>query len=313
MDHPQPLRWLHHGVTTGARIDRDTRLTDSRSGRWPAAALLLVLTWLELVAPERTTLPVLRTAVALFVLVTIAGSLTFRRAWFRDGDPFQVLSRVYGQLAPLARRPDRRLVLRTPVYGPSLLPATRGLLATVSVLLGGTAYDSLSSDIRYAAWVQSTSAPVLLRTATLVATCLVVGLALLLAARVAARPAGVPGRGMGEQFAPSVIPMAAGYLVARYWSLAIYQGQRTLALLSDPLGTGADLLGTSGIVPGQALIAPTLVAAVQAVATVLGHVLGVVVAHDRAVRLFDRRSAVVGQVPLTVLHAVGGLSLLFAA
>lgn len=291
-------------------------MTDARPGMWPAAALLLVFSWLELVADDRTTLPVLRLAVAFFVLVGVGGSLVVGRAWFRDGDPFEVLSRVYGQLAPLARRPDRRLVLRTPVHGPSLLPARRGLLATVSVLLGGTAYDSLTSDIRYAAWVQSTSAPVLLRTATLVATCLVVGLALLLAAGVSARIAGVPGRGMGEQFAPAIIPVAAGYLVAHYWSLLIFQGQRTLALLSDPLGTGADLLGTAGIVPGQALIAPTLVAALQAGAIVLGHVLGIVVAHERAIRLFDRRSAVVGQVPLMVLmvlYTVGGLTLLFAA
>ncbi|MEO7060933.1 MAG: hypothetical protein ABI083_14525 [Lapillicoccus sp.] len=311
-----PLRWLHRGLTSLARIDRDTHLTDARPGMWPAAALLLAFTWLELVAEDRTTLPVLRVAVALFVLVGIAGSLSFGRAWFREGDPFEVLSRVYGQLSPLARRPDGRFALRTPVHGPSLLPARRGLLATVSVLLGGTAYDSLSSDIRYVAWVQSTSSPGVLRTATLVATCLVVGLALLLAARVAARIAGVPGHGAGEQFAPSVIPIAAGYLVAHYWSLLLYQGQRTLALLSDPLGTGADLLGTADLVPGQALIAPTLVATIQAGAIVLGHVLGIVVAHERAVRLFDRSAAVVGQVPLMVLmvlYTVGGLSLLFAA
>ena len=311
-----PVRWLHRGLTSVARIDRDSRLTDARPGMWPAAVLLLVFTWLELVAEDRTTLPVLRIATAFFVLVSIAGSLTFGRSWFREGDPFEVLSRTYGQLSPLARRADRRLALRTPVHGPGLLPARRGLLATVSVLLGGTAYDSLSSDIRYAAWVQSTSAPQLLRTATLVATCLVVGLALLLAARVAARVAGVPGRGMGEQFAPSIIPIAAGYLVAHYWSLFVYQGPRTLALLSDPFGTGADLLGTAGIRPGDALLTPALVATVQAGAIVLGHVLGVVVAHERAVRLFGARSAVVGQVPLMVLmvlYTVGGLSLLFTA
>jgi hypothetical protein len=45
-------------------------------------------------------------------------------------------------------------------------------------------------------------------------------------------------------------------------------------------------------------------------------VLGVVSAHDRAVKLFPRRSALVGQVPLLVVmvgYTVGGLLLLFAA
>ena len=54
----------------------------------------------------------------------------------------------------------------------------------------------------------------------------------------------------------------------------------------------------------------------QVCSVVTGHVLGVVLAHDRAVRLLPRRHAVVGQLPmLTVMvaYTVGGLSLLFAA
>ena len=45
-------------------------------------------------------------------------------------------------------------------------------------------------------------------------------------------------------------------------------------------------------------------------------VLGVVVAHERAVTLFPRRAAVIGQVPLLVLmvlYTVGGLTLLFSS
>jgi hypothetical protein len=52
------------------------------------------------------------------------------------------------------------------------------------------------------------------------------------------------------------------------------------------------------------------------VSVVTGHVLGVVLAHDRAVRLLPRRHAVVGQLPMLVLmvtYTVGGLSLLFGA
>jgi hypothetical protein len=98
------------------------------------------------VAPDRTTLLVLRIAVGLFVLISVVGSLTFGERWFREGDPFEVLSRLYGQLSPLGRRPDGRLVLRTPVHGPSLLAPRRGLLATAAVMLGGTAYDSLTAD-----------------------------------------------------------------------------------------------------------------------------------------------------------------------
>ena len=127
--------------------------------------------------------------------------------------------------------------------------------------------------------------------------------------------AGLPVRGLASAFAPSLLPIAAGYLVAHYWSLWVFEGTNGLARLSDPLGTGANWLGTAGIEPSYALIEPTLVATIQVVAIVTGHVLGVVLAHERAVSLFDRRVAVLGQVPLLVLmvcYTVGGLTLLFS-
>jgi hypothetical protein len=61
-------------------------------------------------------------------------------------------------------------------------------------------------------------------------------------------------------------------------------------------------------------VTPTIVADVQVAAIVVGHVLGVVVAHDRAVKLFPRSKAVVGQIPLLVLMVTLtclGLFLLF--
>jgi hypothetical protein len=310
-----PVRWLHRGIAALARIPRDFTLTDLDLGLWPAAAGLFAFTWLELVAPDRTTLLVLRIAVGLFVLVSIVGSLIFGERWFREGDPFEVLSRLYGQLSPLGRRPDGRLVLRTPVHGPSLLAPRRGLLATAAVLLGGTAYDSLTADIRYAGWVQSTAAPDLVRTATLLGVVLLVAGALHLAAAVSAWLAHMPVRGMAADLALSLLPIAAGYLVAHYYSLLVFQGPRTLALLSDPLGVGANWLGTGGVVPWGWPIQPTLVAVIQAGSIVVGHVLGVVVAHERAIRVLPHRAAVVGQVPLMVLmigYTVGGLSLLFS-
>jgi hypothetical protein len=47
----------------------------------------------------------------------------------------------------------------------------------------------------------------------------------------------------------------------------------------------------------------------------VGHVLGVVLAHDRAVALLPRNRAIVGQLPmlaLMVTYTVVGLTLLFA-
>ena len=55
-------------------------------------------------------------------------------------------------------------------------------------------------------------------------------------------------------------------------------------------------------------------ATIQAVSIVLGHLLGVFAAHERAITVLPRRAAVVGQMPLMVVmigYTVGGLTLLF--
>lgn len=98
-----PIRWIHLGVCRLARVDPDTAVVPYRLGYWPAAVGLFGFTWLELVAPERTSQLVLGTAVALFVVIDLLGAFLFGRIWFRWADPFEVLSRLYGALSPLGR------------------------------------------------------------------------------------------------------------------------------------------------------------------------------------------------------------------
>jgi hypothetical protein len=312
-----PIRWLHTGLTRLARLDPESSMTTWSPGYWPAALGLFAFTWLELIAPDRTTLMVLRVAIGSFVLVDLLGALVFGRGWFSRCDPFEVWSRLYGSLSPLARRPDGAWVLRTPLHGANAVPLDRGLLATAAVMLGGTAYDGFSAEQQWSNFVQSSELPSeLLKTAGLLGMCLVVALSLHLAAAVSARLAGMPVRGLAGQFAPSLLPIAAGYVVAHYWSLWILEGQNTLIKLSDPLGIGANWLGTAGLTANDAPLQPTLVATIQVVAIVTGHILGVVLAHERAVTLFERRHAVIGQVPLLVLmvgYTCGGLLLLFSS
>ena len=78
---------------------------------------------------------------------------------------------------------------------------------------------------------------------------------------------------------------------------------------------GDNWLGLTDWTVSYALVGPTAVAVIQVVAVVTGHVLGVVLAHDRTIALVPRRHAVVAQVPLLVLmvvYTLGGLTLLFS-
>jgi hypothetical protein len=312
-----PVRWLHTGLARLARLDPESSLTTWSPGYWPAALGLFAFTWLELISPDRTTLFVLRVAIGTYVLIDLLGALVFGRGWFARADPFEVWSRLYGSLSPLARRPDRVWVLRSPLRGANAVAVDRGLLATASVMLGSTAYDGFSSEPRWYTFVQSSDLPPeLLQTAGLLGMCLVVALLLHLAAAASGALAGVPVRGLAGQFAPSLLPIAAGYLIAHYWSLGVFEGQNTLVKLTDPLGTGANWLGTAGLTASPALLQPTLVATIQVVAIVTGHIMGVILAHERAITLFERRHAVIGQVPLLVLmvgYTCGGLLLLFSS
>ncbi len=157
---------------------------------------------------------------------------------------------------------------------------------------------------------------VLVDSLTLVAVVLVVGMAFAGCARAADAVAGHVTPGVVAAFATSLVPVAGGYVVAHYYSLLAFEGQNALIRLSDPLARDWNLLGLTGATAEPAVISPSLVVWVQVLAVVTGHVLGVVLAHDRAVRLFPRTRAVAGQLPLLVLMLVytgAGLLLLFAA
>lgn len=314
-----PIRSVHAALSWLLRTrpqDGLARLPES-VGYWPAAASLLAFAWLELVAPDNDTLPVLRTFFAAYLAVHLLAATYFGSAWFARGDGFEVYSSLVGRLSPLGRRGDGRLVLRNPLEGVAGTPVAPGLFAVVGVLLGSTAYDSFSNSPWWISHVQDSALSVrMTETLGLLAVVGLVTGAFTAATAVSGR--GVPGgsRRFVGQFAHTIVPIVVGYLVAHYWSLLVLVGQQTMIRLSDPLGTGADWLGTADRGVDGRLADPNLVAVIQVAAVVTGHVLGVVLAHDRAVRLLPRRSAVAGQVPLLVVmvcYTVGGLYLLFAA
>ena len=61
---------------------------------------------------------------------------------------------------------------------------------------------------------------------------------------------------------------------------------------------------------------PTSLATLKVLAVVLGHVVGVIAAHDRAIQLLPKKHQLTGQLPLLVAmicFTAGGLYLLFAA
>jgi hypothetical protein len=314
-----PLRSLHWLLSrlVGTRPEQGLAPLPAGLGYWPAALSLLAFVWLELVAPDGTTLPVLRTFFAAYVAVHLLAATYWGSGWFDRGDGFEVFSSLAARLAPLGRRADGALVLRNPLVGVASTPTGPGLFAVVGVLLGSTAYDSVAGSPWWVTVLQDGPFPAeVTGTLGLLAAVLLVTAAFAGAAALSGRGSGRRPREVGAELAHSLVPIVMGYVVAHYWSLLVLIGQQTVIQLSDPLGNGSDWLGTGGRGVDITLADPRLVAVLQVAAVVTGHVLGVVLAHDRAVALLPRRRAVVGQVPLLVLmvgYTVGGLTLLFAS
>jgi hypothetical protein len=313
-----PVRTVHLLLCQAVRLDprAGVRRLPHTVGLWPAAAWLLAFAWLELVAPDRATTAVIRAWFAAFVAVSLVGAVVFGSRWFDYADPFEAYSTLVGRLSWIGRHRDGRLVARRPLENLDGLPAHPGLTAAVAVLLGSTMYDSASASPWWARWVQgSTLNPTTAGTVGLAATVTLVYATFALAVWCAGLTAGLSTR--TDLFAHSVVPIAVGYVFAHYLTLFVLEGQHTLVLLADPLGTGANWFGLGGLTENRWLAnQATVVASLQVGAIVVGHVLGIVSAHDRAVRLFPPRRALVAQLPLLAVmigYTVAGLLLLFAA
>ncbi|MFI5547543.1 hypothetical protein ACIA6E_27615 [Streptomyces sp. NPDC051815] len=298
-----PLRTLHRLAARALRRRTPYRPLPARLGQWPAAAGLFAFTWLELVSSDPASTTTLLIALTSYAVVQLLLAARFGERWFDDGDAFEAYSTLLARLSPLGRRDDGRLVLRNPFHGLDATPERPGLVAAVCVLLGSTAYDGFSDN---PAWIDTLQTSPLGRTPTatlglLVSVALVATLYCLCAA--ATRLVSGPHPRPLTAFAHSLVPIALGYLIAHYFSLLVVEGPRTVSMA----------LGTDNAPAPDPPLGPGGLAALQVIAVVVGHVLGVVAAHDRSVRLFPPARAVAGQLPLLALmitYTLGGLSLL---
>ena len=289
-------------------------------GMWPASLGLFAFVWLELVHPGSTYLSSVRLFVAVYVAVVVMGGAIFGSRWIAQSDPFEAYSTLVGRLSAFGRRGDGTLVLRSPLANLDGTPARPGLVAVAAVLLGSTAFDSFKDSSFWLQLTQSSAvstslSTTLLNTGALLMFCGVVALTFAGATMLTGVAAGTDRLGLPDRFAHSVVPIVVGYIVAHYLSYFVEVGQQTLVLLSDPLGRGQDLLGTADWQVDYWLSEhPGFLAVTKVVAVVTGHVLGVVAAHDRAVRQLPKRHQLTGQLPLLVVmvgYTVGGLYLLF--
>ena len=317
------------------------------SGSFAVAAVAAFL-WMELVHPEPNDTRLMGWLIFSYTILVLAGASLWGRKWLRESEGFAVLFNMIGAMgffsasagtSPASAGRSRshdRLKIRWPMTGLAKLKMTYTRTALVLVVLGCTTFDGLGGTLWWTNLQRGRSGweTVPMSTLGLAGCVLAVALGYYLAMAVALRLLGQSNTAqaflgqqaeksfarkvllLGQQFSHSLVPLLVAYSVAHYFSLFVFEGQDFIALLSDPFAVGWDLFGTAHFSINYRAVSVELIAWVQALSIVIGHVAGVMVAHDRAVELFPRRLALRSQYPLLAVmvgYTITGLLLLLKA
>ncbi|HWT89778.1 MAG TPA: fenitrothion hydrolase [Solirubrobacterales bacterium] len=283
-----------------------------RLGRWPAAIGLLAVVWLEVIygsggvvlEPETAAV-----AALVYSVYTLAMMAAFGvEEWCDRGEVFSVYFGMFGRLGIFGTR-DGRLERRRPFSAATGWATVPGSAAVVIASIATTSFDGASEgaiqdpiETVYEwladAGIGLTASLRLSETLFMLLCFAAVALVYTLGVRGMRTVPGAPSLStLRAGFAHTLIPIALAYLVAHYFSLFVFQEQAQFTyLLSDPLGTGADLFGTAGAGVDYNVISANTIWYVQVASLVVGHVMGLMLAHDRALVYWsDYRKATASQ------------------
>ena len=284
-----------------------------RLGRWPAAIGLLAVVWLEVVYgsggavldPETAA-----TAALLYSVYTLAMMALFGvEKWCEKGEVFSVYFGMFGSLGIFGAR-EGRLERRRPFSAATGWAAVPGSVAVVIASIATTSFDGASEGALQGpmesvyewfadAGIGLTTSLRLSETIFMLLCFAAVALVYMLGVRgMRTVPGAPPLAKLRTGFAHTLIPIALAYLVAHYFSLFVFQEQAQFGyLLSDPLGTGhTDLFGTAESGIDYGILSANAIWYVQVAALVVGHVIGLMLAHDRALVYWpDYRRATASQ------------------
>lgn len=305
------------GAFTAAAGQRPPHLDyPERLGRWPAAVGLLAFVWIEVVYGRTSivSVDIQPHAVAIAALVysvyTLAMMALFGvEKWCERGEAFSVYFGMFGRLGIFGAR-DGELYRRRPFSAATSWATVPGSAAVVVASIAATSFDG-AQDGAFKDAIESvfewfteqgmalTTGLRLTDTIFMLATFAAVGGVYLLGVRGMRTVPGAPSfKQLRTGFAHTLIPIALAYLVAHYFSFFVFQEQAQFGfLLSDPLGNGhTDLFGTVTNEVDYKLLSANAIWYVQVAALVIGHVIGLMLAHDRALVYWpDYRKATASQ------------------
>jgi hypothetical protein len=269
-------------------------------GRWPAVVGILGFAWVELAYSGRGDPSHLATLALAYAAVQFVGmSLYGIETWNRYGDGFGVYFGLFARLSPL-HWVRGELRVRPPLAGLTTLTVVPGTVALLCTTIGTTSFDGFSTgpiwtdlapritnSLRDLGFGQATGFE-LASTIGLVMTVVVVSSLYWLGVTGMRREGhdGATAAQLAGRFVHSLVPIAVAYVIAHYFSLLAFDGQRIAYLSSDPLGNGHNFFGTATATVDYSWISATGIWYVQVGALVFGHIAGLILTHDRALVTF---------------------------
>ncbi len=268
-------------------------------GRWPAVAILFGFAWMELAHPGRDDPSSLAVAIVVYSVITwLAMSVYGIDRWTEKGEGFSVYFNLLSKISIWERRDDR-VGVRPPLAGLARMDLLPGTVPLLAVLIGSVSFDGASEGPLWTdvgTWLADRFQSVGFGGDVPITLSFSVGLGLAILFVYGFYRIGIQGvltvggdldaRQLARRFVYSLVPIAAVYSIAHYFSFLVFQGQAVATLVSDPLGNGSDIFGTASLTVDYGVLSATAVWYVQVAVLVTGHVCGLILAHDRALELY---------------------------
>lgn len=292
--------WVNPWRTIAAVLPSLDRPYPERYGLWPAVVGLLALVFVEVVTPVANDATLLGTLVLVYTVVTLAGAVAYgSETWFGAVDPVSRVFYYYGQLAPVQWNGAPSIHPPSGVLNRADLLSGVDEIAFVIAMLWVTTYDGLVSTPLGATIIEvavSAGIPALLAYAILA----IVGFGVFLGAfwlgATGIRRVGdsyVTRLEIARRFAPTLLPIAAGYHLAHFLAYFIE--------LLPALGT-AITTPLSAPVSVPVVAVPGWFGGLELTFVVVGHIVAVWAAHGTAFDMFSGRiQPIRSQYPLVVL------------
>jgi hypothetical protein len=286
---------------------------------WPAFLTFAGFSWFQLVYPSPHDPSQLAILVLAYFLLTLSATYVFGpSAWLAKGDPFAVFMFQLGACSPLNLGAKPRYWL--PGIGlTALAPLTLSGVLFILLTLASISFDGFANTFAWLGAIGMNPLDYPGRTALVAANTLgLLGAVVTLAAVYTACImlgwlwAGRPGTFQENfgRFVYSLVPLSIAYHFAHYLSDTLINLQYFVLALNDPFKLGANILGlewfhvTASFQNSAA--GTTAIFAAQSIAIVIGHLVGIVVAHVTAgnVGTPDPTAALRLEMPLALFMVV---------